>query len=322
MGPLLIRPLLCLALAWALFAATQAAAKPPGRPPFANAQAVLKWINGYRAKPEPERLPDAVHTLAALAVFRDLESSGVYIGFMAGVLSETPTKAQSLVLRMFPMAPEDQVVIVRAIAYSGLENWKDLLRAVAERMPARQVLITRHLDDKLPTLEKLALEGQPWALDAHWGYYFATGKVAVVGRVVDALAWVKDGNDVDKLTMGSMAKWTLANNALHDKQLLDHLKAEAGRRPKPIKTQIEEVVEAVETYEMGKIRKEAAAAIEELRRKGPESTRKLTFWGQAGQTALALGCVVAGVLGHPEVAVPCVIGGAASSAALRLLTPQ
>ena len=159
MGPLLIRPLLCLALAWALFAAPQAAAKPPGRPPFANAQAVLKWINGYRAKPEPERLPDAVHTLAALAVFRDLESSGVYIGFMAGVLSETPTKAQSLVLRMFPMAPEDQVVIVRAIAYSGLENWKDLLRAVAERMPARQVLIARHLDDKLPTLEKLALEG-------------------------------------------------------------------------------------------------------------------------------------------------------------------
>ena len=59
-----------------------------------------------------------------------------------------------------------------------------------------------------------------------------------------------------------------------------------------------------------------------LRRKGPESTRNVSYWGQAGQTALALGCVVAGALGHPEVGIPCIISGAVSSAALKLLAPQ
>ncbi len=329
-------------------------AAPPRPEPFAGPQQILKWINGYRAKPEPDKLPLAVRAMSASGVFRDLEASGVYIGFMAGVLGDNPDRALDLVARMFPMVPEDQVAIVRAIAYStgpgargtaksagksaapgkaskggaaaagapGDDGWKTLLRSFVERMPARKVLIQRHLDDKLPTLRTLPLEGQPAAIDVLWGYYFATGQMAAIDRLIDTLAWAKDADHLERLTTGSMVKWTMANNALQDKELLDHLKAEAGRRPKLVQTQLAEVVEAAETYETAKIRKEATQAIEDLRRKGPETTRKYTFWGQAGQTALALGCVVAGALGHPEIAVPCVIGGAASSAALKVFAPQ
>jgi hypothetical protein len=294
-----------------------AGAQPRGTASFSSAQDILRWINTYRLKPTPERLPGAVKAMSALALFRDLDSSGVYIGFMAGVLADNPDRADKLVSGMFPMPPEDQVAIVRAIAYSGLADWKGLLGRFAERMPARKVLIERHLEGKLPTLETVPLASNAAAMDALWGYFFATGRMAPVNRIVEALAWAKDGNDVEKLTTGSMAKWTLAN-----KDLLDHLKAEKARRPKAIASQLDEIIEAAETYETSKIRKEAAAAIEELKRKGPDSTRKFTYWGMTGQTALALGCVVAGALGHVEIAVPCVIGGAASSAALRLLTPQ
>jgi hypothetical protein len=294
----------------------------PPEVPLATSQHVLQWLNGYRSNPRPDALPEAVRAMSRLGVFRDLEAAGVYIGFMAGVLSDNPDKAGHLVAGMFPMPPEDQVAIVRAIVYSGLPDWKVRLTSVAERMPARTVLIRRHLDDKLPTLDKLPLAGNPQAIDTLWGFYFATGRFTPVDRIVDTLPWARNRDDAEKLTAGSMAKWTLANNALQDKALLDHLQAEAARRPKAIRDELAEVVEAAATFETAKIRKEATAAIEELRRKGPESARKLTFWGQAGQTALAFGCVVAGALGHPEIAVPCVIGGAASSAALRFFTPQ
>lgn len=289
---------------------------------FASPQLILGWINRYRARPQPARLPAAVKAMSALGVFRDLDASGVYIGFMAGVIGANPERADRLVTAMFPMPPEDQVAIVRAIAYSGLPDWKDMLGRFEERMPARAVLIRRLVDDKLPTLERLPLDTSPAALDTLWGYYFANGSKKPINRIVEALQWANEGNDVDKLTAGSMAKWTLANNALQNKDLLDHLKAEQKRRPKAVAAELSEVIEAAETYETSQIRKRALAAIEDLKRKGPESARKMSYWGMAGQTALALGCVVAGAMGHVEIAVPCVIGGAASSAAVKLLTPQ
>lgn len=312
-----------LKLAFVLLA-SQALAPVQAAPPagFGSQQEVLQWINAYRQKPQPQRVPDLVKAMSALGLFRDLDQGGVYIGFMAGVLGANPEKADDLVKRMFPLPPEDQVALVRAIAYSGLPGWKGLLIRHAERMPARKVLIERHLEDKLPTLATLPLDQSPAALDAHWGYYFASGQFEAVRRIVGALAWARDQNNVERLTLGNMAKWTLAQNAQQDKALLDWLRREGPRQPKPVAKEIAELVEAAETYETTKIRRDALAAIEELKRKGPASARNATWWGTLGQTALALGCVAASAMGHLEVGIPCVIGGAASSAALKFLVPQ
>ena len=37
--------------------------------------------------------------------------------------------------------------------------------------------------------------------------------------------------------------------------------------------------------------RDAVAAIDQLKARGPESARNYAWWGQAGQTVLALGCV-------------------------------
>ena len=87
------------------------------------------------------------------------------------------------------------------------------------------------------------------------------------------------------------------------------------------KVVLTEVIDAAETFELGKVRRDAMASIEQLKTKGPASARNTLWWGQAGQTALALGCIVAGAMGHVEVGVPCIIGGAASSAALKYMVP-
>lgn len=323
MRRLLVLLVACLGLAvpLALSIPLASAAPPPKARPLTS-QDLLKWINSYRLKPEPEKLSEAVRAMSGIGLFRDLDASGVYVGFIAGVLGDNPGKAEAMIAKMFPMPPEDQVAIIRAIAYSGLPNWKSVLEKFVERMPARIVLIQRHLADKAPTLMKLPLDQSPAALDTLWGYFFATGRFETVDRIISVVGWAKDANNVERLTLGSMAKWTLANNAQQDKDLLDHLKAEAGRQPKVIATELREVVEAAETFETTKIRREALGAIEDLKRKGPESARRYSWWGQAGQTVLALGCVAASALGHPEVGIPCVVGGALSTAALKAFAPQ
>jgi hypothetical protein len=315
---------LLLACAPAAWSAPGKNSPSPGKKKneFAASEDILRWINGYRLKPEPAKLPVAVKAISNLNLFRDMDTAGVYVGFMAGVLEANPKEAETLVAKMFPIPPEDQVAIVRAIAYSNLPDWKELMTKFAERMPARQVLIDRFVSGKQPTLGQLPMDSGPSTLDILWGKYFATGSYEPVLRMISILAWSKDANNVDRLTVGNMAKLTLATNASRDKELLDMLKSSMSHETKETRAVLQEVIDAAETFEFARVRKDAVAAIDSLKMKGPASARNFQWWGQAGQTALALGCIVAGAMGHIEVGVPCIVGGAASGAAIKYLGPQ
>ena len=69
-----------------------------------------------------------------------------------------------------------------------------------------------------------------------WGYYLATGSYAPIGRIIKLLPLANDNDNVDNLTTGSAAKFTLASNAVRDTELLDDAEmggqepAQGGRR--------------------------------------------------------------------------------------------
>ena len=314
--------LFCIVFVFALPAL--AAKSPPKEKPqaaFSKGDELLKWINGYKQKPEPKRLPQAVKAMSNFGLLKDMDQAGIYIGFTAGVLGANPDDAEKLVEQMFPLDPQDQVLVIKAIAYSGLQNWKELLTKFVERMPARKVLIDKYLFAKKPVLADLSIAEDQSAIDINWGYYFATGSEPPIKRILTALGWSSDKNEVDKLTIGAMAKWTVAQNAARDPELLALLKADVATETPEVRAPLNEVIEAAETLELGKIRKQALASIDELKAKGPEKVRTYNWWGQAGQTVLALGCVAAGALGQVQVGIPCVVGGALSTAALKYLSP-
>jgi hypothetical protein len=327
-----------------IFIASIASAAPRADEP-PSAEAVLGWINQYRLKPEPHRVPEAIRAAGKLGAFKDPEQAGVYIGFLAGILNANPARAESMIAKILPLPPDQQWVIVRAIAYSGLKQWKGMLHGFKMHMPGRVPMIDKYLAGKLPTLEQIEyvkdepsalarlfrkteerkearLEPTPDLIDTLWGFYFATGDYGPIGRIVAMLPWSEDPDDVERLTLGGMAKYTLASNSARDAELLKMLKWTAKHQEKKTAKIVAEIVDAAETMQTAKIRKEALAAIEELKRKGPGTRRKIAGWGQIGQGALALGCIGAAVAGAVAIGLPCVIGGAVSSAALNWATQE
>ena len=318
-------------------------------------ESVLRWINGYRQKPDPSSVPDVVKALSRMAAFKDPESSGPYVGFIAGVIGSNTGRAEELIGKMFPLPEENHWVIVRAIAYSGHPDWKHLLRLYAPKMPSRSVMITNYLRNQSPTLFQVAprrskttgekmgyyfsydtyfgdgkkkgpreeLEPTPELLDTYWGYYFASGRYRPVSRIVRMLSYSTDAENVEMLTLGNMAKFTLASNAVRDMKLLAMLRqAQQQNPPKKIVAPLKEVITAAETVETGRLRKEAMASIEDLRRKGPQSRREISKWGHVGTGALALGCIGAAAVGAIALGLPCVVGGALSSAGLKYYDSQ
>jgi len=340
-----------LALATAL-AAPAAAAPTTTTVDLLTTDAVLRWINGYRKKPDVAHVPVAVRALSHLDALRETEAAAVYVGFVAGVIGSNPQKADELIEKMLTIKAEDDWFIVRAVAYSGTPNWRELLNSFADRMPTRRLMIEKYTSGKLPTLEAIAfdasptamdrvkgfgasvgnfftghkpsqavrLEASPEVLDTLWGYYFATGSYGPVDRILRMLPLSKDGQNTEKLTVGSMAKFTLASNAAHDAQLLAMLRREVPHQPKDVQPIVNEIIEAADTMEVAHLRKMALAAIDDLKRKGPGYKRDLSTWGQIGQGAMALGCVAAAATGQVEFGIPCVVGGALGSAALNYWT--
>ncbi len=286
---------------------------------FASGERVLQWISAYREDPQPKRLPAFVKAVAKLGLLNDDERSGIYFGFVAGVLADNQLQAVELAEQMFPLRPEHQIIVIRAIAYSGLPDWKAMLGQLAERMPARKVLISKFLFGDGKPLEELSYDQGPQVLDAWWGFYFATGSYYPAQRIIAALKWAGEEDDLERLTVGSMAKWTLATNASRDKYLLDYLRLEQAHQPKDIARHLRDVVVAAENFEVAKLRRKTLATIDKLKKNGPAKWGKWAWWGRAGQLALAAGCVAASALGQVEFGIPCVIGGAASSGLLQLL---
>lgn len=305
---------------------------------FSSAEQLFNWISNYRKQPQPWRVPAAVQAMYEFGLFADEEKQWFCIGFIAGVLGNNPKDGPKLIPRMFPMPDKEQAVIIRAIAYSGRPDWRELLEKNSSRMPLRRPLIDDFLNGKRPTLMELPLDtgGSP-GVYALWGYYVATGQHQPVLRIMEALRWSKNKSDsgfswrkifsgwgsdpsaLEKVTTGGTAKWTLASYAERDRELLPLYRAEQERQPEEISRPLGDVIEAAEAFESEKIRKDQFGAIEDAqRRQITNDMTGMTKGVTAGSIAIATGCVAATALGQAQIAVPCVIGGALYTGAAKL----
>src|SRR5919204_590828 len=83
------------------------AEKTPDTAPRASLAVVQQWIFNYRAKPDYAHVPAAVRVLFHSQTFKEPESAGIYLGFIAGAIGSDPAKADKLIASFFPVPPED-----------------------------------------------------------------------------------------------------------------------------------------------------------------------------------------------------------------------
>ena len=304
---------------------------------FSTPERLVEWVYNYSKKPTPWRVPAAVKAMRELGLFTDEEKGAFCTGFIAGVLGSNPKDGSSLVARMLPMPDKDQAVLIRAIAFSGRPDWRDLLTKYKARMPLREPLIDSYLSGKAKPLMEADLADGPSVVYTLWGYYVATGQYEPVVRIMQALRWSKNKNDgnfsvkkifsgwrndpsaVEKISTGATAKWTLASYAERNRDLLSLYRAEYERQPKEIAQPLRDVIMSAEVFESEKIRKDQFGAIEDAQKMKATNEAGMSKGATAGSIAIATGCVAASALGQIYIAVPCVIGGALFTGAMKLM---
>ena len=291
--------------------------------------------------------------------FKEPENAGIYLGFVAGAIGSNPAKGRSSsITSFFPVPPEDEWVIVRAVAYSGVPDWRNVLRRLAPRMPARKVMIDSYLAGKLPTLTEIPLEeAKPGMMDKLRGAFtrnpFAKEEQEAehdgdlrqqsgsAGYAVGILFrdrlpcsrssascrcchGARAATPLDKLTVGSMARYTPGE--LRDPRCqLARISCAASWRGsrRPVKAPLARSGRG-RRHRADRVRcaRMRFAAVDELKVKGSDSRRNLGFWGagrrRRGRARLRIG----GGAGAGRRRHPCVIGGSASQGLLSFWEKQ
>jgi hypothetical protein len=298
---------------------------------FYSVSAIQAFMGRYKPHKDAARVPGAIKKLSELGALREPENAGMWVGFLSGVLASDPVNADRVIAAIGTLPAEDQWIVARAIAWSGLPDWRDVMRRAAPRLPAREVMVKRYLDNKLPRLEQLdltladpgfwgrmkksvglseakkkktnaqLLEPGPEVLDALWGRYYATRNYQPVSSILAMLPMSKNRDDNERLTLGSMAKLTIAINASRDPDLLAMIKRARSYQSKAVNAVLDEAIEAADTANVSPIRSEAQAALTDLRGKGPQSSRNMAWWGKVGEGALSLGILSPAVKRHADM---------------------
>ena len=185
--------------------------RPPRRrrpnAPLSSTDAILKWINAYRGKPEPDGLPVLVRALSEMQAFKDAETCGAYIGFIAGVLGANPERAECAdredavdrAGRSLGAGPRHRLFRAcrtgRCCCSSIADRMRDAQRhdrqicrrqiadARSDRLPEQRspACSTRSKSrSKSATMPKkpVAIDPSPELIDVLWGYYLATGSLS------------------------------------------------------------------------------------------------------------------------------------------------
>jgi hypothetical protein len=313
---------------------------PEPAPPhgsFSTPEQLMQWVYNYSKRPRPWEVPAAVRAMRELGIFGDEEKAGFCTGFIAGVLGANPKDGPKILAQMFPMPDKEQAVLIRAVAFSGRPDWRELLHQFRDRMQLRQPLIDSYLSGQAKTLMEVDLaDGSP-VIYTLWGYYVATGQTQPVVRIIEALKWSKKKDDgrfswgkiwagwktdpsaVDKITVGATAKWTLTSYAEKNRDLIGLYRAEYERQPQEIAVPLKDVIVAAEVFESEKVRKDQFGAIADAQKIQQGNEAGMSKAATAGSLAIATGCVAASALGQFYIAVPCVIGGALYTGAMKLM---
>ena len=286
-----------------------------------------------------------------MQAFKDAETCGAYIGFIAGVLGANPARAESLVAKMLAdRSGRSLGAGARHRLFRDCRTGRNCSSTFVDRMPMRRAMIDKYLDGNLPTLEQIDYaadkarhdrQDQEWTLqltdktprkpvtlapspeliDVLWGYYLATGTYAPIGRIDQAAA--------------ARQRSRQCRQPHHRQRRQIHARQQRGARPRSAQ-HAEMVGQAASprtspwcsTTSSKPRRRSTPCTCARNRsprsrsssRKVPNSKRELSGWGQVGQGALSMGCVVAAATGQIELGIPCVLGGAAYSAGMQYVS--
>ena len=190
--------------------------------PFETLEELDRWLMGYYSHPDPDRLIPALRKY--LESFPELKQKKVFmplpvLGFFYYAIKENPQLYAELADFVNTLSGEERQAAALVAVHLGGEARDRLAAEARKSIPAGA--------DPFVVTDPEA----PWQIDLLWNEFFASGRVAPLGKIVEQLRKlsfgitpeeykkIKEPTEEDRRNvgihlMGMAAQWSLKSNAM------------------------------------------------------------------------------------------------------------
>lgn len=215
----------------------------PSYAEFGSQEEFGSWLMSYYQNPTPNSVPSAVEYMSNSGILDNQNAITPMFGFLSGIFSNNPDLIKPWVAQFDSIQESHLGVVVLGLWYSDLPNAKEITYSIIYKHQNLKDQFA-YLNSGSPVaLKSIPLEQGPWVLDALWGNFMATGNKEPVVRIFTALPWIDIKGDINRLTVGGAANWSLTSNAFQHDRVLEICESELEKQPKDIAEKLVQVIE-------------------------------------------------------------------------------
>lgn len=209
---------------------------------FASVEELDRWMMYYYLRPEPQRIPSAIQSMAKEGLLDKLSVHPMFIAFFGQVFRQNEDRLSSWAQALDSLSEGHKRLFWSALWFSNTKKGKALLGEIpVGTYPNSKELVSKLLADTAPDVLSMEVNS-PQVLDTLWGTFFATGNERCVQRIIPILPWVQEKQNSGKQLVGSVAKWSLTSNAAGHDRVLEICKGELDKQPKQVRAILKQVI--------------------------------------------------------------------------------
>ena len=218
------------------------------------------WMSHFYLHRDTSMVVPAIREMFKQGWFQRDTAVAPLAAFWASVFYQNHKKVEPWLRELDDLEFGQKKYLWMAVHLSGIPESKELLTLIGrENGRESSDYIRKLLVEKRENVVDMTISG-PEVLDMFWAQFSASGDERCVRRVIGALYYVQETDDLAKILIGGAARWSLESNAVQHPRVLEICKQARAGQPVAVRKILDEIIEKAEAELAGQAGQAAQTA--------------------------------------------------------------
>jgi hypothetical protein len=206
-----------------------------------------QWFTHYYQHPQPNLTVEAILAMSTQGHFDKETAQSPLAAFFSQLFAQNPQSIQTWFSKLDKLPDHHKKVLWVALWHSATPQATEQLKLDAGKASGQaKANLQKLIATTPPSIATLEITS-PSVLDMFWASFMATGDERYVLRIISALSWVNERENLPRLMIGGAARWSLTSNCIQHQKVLEICKAQVSKQDSETVSILKELIKQAET---------------------------------------------------------------------------